>query len=214
MRSIPGCVPVIILAATQVVWAGVLDLRIEPSVPGAVSAAVGDKLSFQVWLRNIAAGAPNVTIQSVELDFGQLPAGLRFVPGPGAADGFLENSPPVPSELDTVLDGSLLDTHSAGLPDLSYVAMFTPGIPSGTDRLLGAFWIEVQPGAVGPYTLSLDNSGTSIIAGNLSSFSVIYANAQIVVPEPGSLGVLLGLGALLRRRPLRSLARTDRRRTL
>lgn len=173
------------------------SLSIEPSVPGVVTAAIGDKVPFQVWLRNINDPQAS-TIQSVELDFGALPSSIKFVAGTGAADGFLENNPPVPSKLDTILDGSLVDTHTAGLPDLSYTAFTSPGIPTGTDVLLGTFWVELQPGATGPYTLSASNPATSIISGTLSSYSVSYTNAQVAVPEPASVAmVLLGAGVLL-----------------
>lgn len=192
-----AAVIVVLFSLSPVLAVPAANLSIEPSSPTIVEEAIGESVAFQVWLRNIS-DPQNNKIQSVELDFGTLPAAWRLVAGTGAADGFLENSPTIPALLDTTLDGSLVDGHTAGLPDLSYVAFSTAGIPTGSDVLLGTFWVQLQSGATGPYTLSLNNSSTSILSSTASSYSLSYTNAQIAVPEPASIAtVLLGAGVLL-----------------
>jgi len=191
-----GWVGLALVATACHASAGVVEVSIEPDTK---YANLGETVGFEVWLRNIDRQGGAV-IETVELDFGSLPAGLTFVAGTGV-DGFDENDPPVNNnELDTILDGSLLDGHTAGLPDLSYVALNSGGIPSdGSDRLLGTFW--VQASAEDTYTLSLDNSATSVLSGDITEYAKTFSDAQLIVPEPATFTVLfLGLGILLRRR--------------
>ena len=195
MRWTIAWAALVLVTVVSQAWGGIVHVSIEPSEQ---HAAVGETVSFDVWLRDIDRQGGAV-IETVELDFGGLPAGLTFVAGPGV-DGFDEHDAPVPSELDSILDGSLLDTHTAGLPDLSYVALNSGGIPSdGSDRLLGTFW--VQASAEDTYTLSLDNSATSVLSGDIVEYSKTFSDAVLIVPEPASVSLFfLGLGILLRRR--------------
>ncbi len=183
MHQTSGWIMLMVLAAAFPTSAATVDVSIEPSVQ---YAAVGGTARFEVWLRNIDGhGVPGMAIESLELDFGVLPVGVSFEAGPGIADGFGEHDAPIPSELDTILDGSLLDDHTVDMPDLSYVAFHTSGIPADDgERLIGTFW--VQAGAEGSYPLSLDNSCTSILSGDLTEFGENYFDALLVVPPtPG-----------------------------
>jgi len=186
-----------ILGVAFPVSADTIDISIEPS--DSPTAGAGDTVSLEVWLRNInGEGGASSAIESLELDFGVLPAGLSFVAGPAVADGFDENDAPIPSELDTILDGSLLDGHTGGLPDLSFVAFSTSGIAAdASDRLVGTFWVKLD--GDGPYTVSLDNAATSVLANDLSEYTKSFSDA--VIPEPTSVSLLLiGFGVFLKRR--------------
>ena len=164
-------------------------------------------------MRNIDnEGGARSYVGMVELDFQGLvglPAGLSFQDDPSAPDGFAENDPPIPTELDLEIDGSLLDGHLPGMPDLSYTVMFTAlGIPTNQgDRMLGTFWVSAD--ATGTYPLSLNNDAT-VVYTDLGDdpddpFDITYHDAELVVSEDGMIpepagSAIMGLALLAARR--------------
>ena len=106
-------------------------------------------------------------------------------------------------ELTLTLDGSLLDGHTAGLADLSYVGPFEGGgIPTdGADRMVGAFWVAGD--SVGTYPLTLNNGSTAIYSDLAESYTINFTDSELVVsevvPEPSGLA-LLGLTLMMFRR--------------
>lgn len=205
MRKICRCTVLLAVLAPATAFGYAVDLSIEP---GTQSAGIGEVVAYDVWMRNIDnEGGSSDYVGGVDIDFGVLPAGLSFQADASAADGFAENDLPIPTELDMELDGSLLDGHTPGIPDLSYTVGFTAlGIPTNQgDRMLGTFWVSAD--SAGTYPLSLSNNATAVYTDLGESFAISFTDSELVVsggddgviPEPAGLAVA-GLAALLVRR--------------
>lgn len=189
MRKLCCCIVVAFVALAPAPAFGVIgvDLSIEPSTQ---SAGIGEVVAYDVWLRNNGD-----VVGGVDIDFGVLPAGLSFQPGPGVPDGFGENDLPIPTELDLELDGSLLDVHTPGIADLSYTILFTAtGIQPANDRMLGTFWVSAD--SVGVYPLSLNNAATAVYTDLAASFAIIFTDSELVVSESAPIAEPTGVALI------------------